>query len=110
MAGSMLRSSGLATFGSSFDIYAEGNRISFGTAKIGDNRFGSSTNRFRLQSPEGFAFGLTSSKEVGTALGMQGSEIGRASCGERGGHDGEISGRAEVIKKKKPETEREEKK
>src|SRR3546814_1090028 len=73
MTGSMLRSSGLATFGSSFDIYAEGNRISFGTAKIGDNRFGSSTNRFRLQSPDGFAFGLTSSKEVGSALGMQGS-------------------------------------
>src|SRR3546814_5799157 len=72
MTGSMLRSSGLATFGSSFDIYAEGNRISFGTAKIGDNRFGSSTNRFRLQSPDGFAFGLTSSKEVGSALGMQG--------------------------------------
>src|SRR3546814_1281903 len=69
----MLVSSGLATFGSSFDIYADGNRISFGTAKIGDNRFGSSTNRFRLQSPDGFAFGLTSSKEVGSALGMQGS-------------------------------------
>src|SRR3546814_112297 len=50
--GSILRASGLATFGSSFDIYAEGNRISFGTAKIGDNRFGSSTNRFRLQRSE----------------------------------------------------------
>src|SRR3546814_14709540 len=39
MTGSMLRSSGLATFGSSFAIYAMVNRISFGTPKTRDNRF-----------------------------------------------------------------------
>lgn len=75
MTGSMLRSSGLATFGSSFDVYADGHRFSFGTASNGNGsgRLSSTTNRFRIQSPEGFAFGLTTSKEVGSALGMQGS-------------------------------------
>jgi hypothetical protein len=96
MTGSMLRSSGLATFGSSFDVYADGNRISFGAAKRGNDRYGSSTNRLRLQSPDGFAVGLTSSKEFGSALGMQGSGAfnieGARSMFVTGGWSGDIAG------------------
>lgn len=94
MTGAMLHSSGIATYGSTFDLFASGQRITFGTAKQGHGGLTSATQQFSIHSPDGFSFGLMANRETGSALGMRGSGafniVGSRSHFLTGGWAGEV--------------------
>ncbi|MFC7538132.1 S8 family serine peptidase [Sphingomonas sp. GCM10030256] len=73
ITGSMLRSSGIATVGSEFTLFAKGGRVSFAKARSEFGRTSSATRRASIETPHGLTFGLALNKEVGSALGMTGS-------------------------------------
>ena len=73
MTGSLLRSSGIATFGASFNLHQNGHRWNFGTAHSESANVRSTTHRFGVELPSGMTVGLTSNREQGSALGMRGA-------------------------------------
>ena len=72
ISGSMLNSSGLATFGSTVSLAHDGHRLSFGVAQSDIAGAESETYRMTMQMPNGLLLGFATSQERGSALGMRG--------------------------------------
>lgn len=78
MSGSMMMNSGLATQGSAFNLFLDGLSVKFGVASE-DSQFGSrqrvrgSTQQVVVTTKDGFSFGIATSSETGSALGMRGA-------------------------------------
>lgn len=72
MTGSILRWTGLPTFGSKFELVSGGKAISFASARTYGRR-GGSTRQLGIGLGSGFNIGLMDSVEQGSALGLRGS-------------------------------------
>lgn len=72
ITGSLLETSGLATYGSSVNLQGNGYRYSFGAAQSDTADAISDTVRFGAELPGGLLIGYTNSREVGSALGTRG--------------------------------------
>jgi len=73
ITGSILRSSGVATVGTQVNLLSGGHRISLASARSACGHQLSKTQRVEFEAKNGLTLGLTSNKEIGSALGMIGS-------------------------------------
>src|SRR5690606_2145579 len=73
VTGSLLESSGIATYGTSVNVLQKGHRVSFGAAHTDYAGVTSTTHRFGIELPNGLMLGYTKNREQGSALGMRGS-------------------------------------